>query len=79
MTHFGWNFVLVGVFAGSPSQNNVSKKLTGNRERNLLNSLEKEHFLKIKILHFSSKFKCKSIFLKLIGLIAAFRIRGYFR
>jgi len=35
IAHFGWNLFLVGVFRRSRSQKNVSKKLTGKRDKNL--------------------------------------------
>jgi len=41
MTHFGWNFLLVGVYKCSPSQKSVLKKPTGKFDK---------HFVKNRIL-----------------------------
>jgi len=82
MAHFGWNLLLVGVFRRSPSENTVSKKLPGKREKTFLNFSENCQKIasgKSKICIFLRIFKCKGTFFKLIGSIAIFRIRGCLR
>jgi len=67
MIHFGWHFLLVGVFRYRPSQTNASKRLAGKRERIFFNFPE-----------IAKKYLPENIIFpifKRIGLIAVFRTR----
>ena len=79
MTHFGWNFLLVGVFRHRPSQKTTSKELTGKRETKFFWIVWK---ISDKLLSENQKFaffskisNVKVPFFKFIGSIAVFRIQ----